>query len=40
MANFRDYGFSGVLPKPYEPQELRRLVAEVLEESESEAGKN
>lgn len=39
MANHEEYGFSGVLPKPYEPMELRRLVAEVLEKRESEAGK-
>jgi PAS domain S-box-containing protein len=31
MANHEKYGFSGVLPKPYDPMELRRLVAEVIE---------
>ena len=33
MANHEKYGFSGVLPKPYDPMELRRLVADVLERS-------
>ena len=30
MSNFRDYGFSGAVPKPYEPQELGRILHEVL----------
>ena len=36
MANHEKYGFSGVLPKPYDPMELRKLVAEVLERSEAQ----
>ncbi len=30
MANFRDYGFEGVVPKPYSPDDLTRAVEEVL----------
>lgn len=30
MARFRDYGFRAVLPKPYEPRELRETVEEIL----------
>ena len=30
MANFRDYGFEGVVPKPYSPDDLARAVDEVL----------
>ena len=30
MARFMDYGFSAVLPKPYEPRQLLELVEEVL----------
>ncbi len=36
MANHEKYGFSGVLPKPYDPMDLRKLVAEVLERSEAQ----
>lgn len=30
MANFRDYGFVGVVSKPYKPSELGRILHEVL----------
>jgi len=30
MANFKEYGFSGVIPKPYTMEELRAILAEVL----------
>jgi hypothetical protein len=30
MANFRDYGFSGVIPKPYRAEELNRILKEVI----------
>jgi len=30
MANFRQYGFSSVIPKPYKPDELGEIVSEVL----------
>ena len=30
MANFREYGFDGVVPKPYQIDELGRAVKEVL----------
>lgn len=30
MANFREYGFDGVVPKPYQIEELGRAVKEVL----------
>ena len=33
MSRHLDFGFRGVLPKPYEPSELIELVREVLEES-------
>lgn len=32
MSRYLDYGFRAVLPKPYQPQELRELVEELLEE--------
>ena len=32
MANFEDYGFRAVLPKPYEPSELRELVEQLCKE--------
>ena len=32
MANFRDYGFSGVIAKPYRIDELARVVQQILEE--------
>ncbi len=32
MSRFLDYGFRAVLPKPYQPQELRTLVEELLAE--------
>jgi len=30
MANFRDYGFSGFLPKPYKLDELKRVMKEII----------
>jgi CheY-like chemotaxis protein len=30
MANFKDYGFIGVIPKPYTMDELKRVLAEVF----------
>jgi PAS domain S-box-containing protein len=30
MANFRDYGFCGVIPKPYRPEDLNRILKEVI----------
>ena len=30
MSRYLDYGFRAVLPKPYQPQELRELVEELL----------
>ncbi|MBI5849409.1 MAG: PAS domain S-box protein [Nitrospirae bacterium] len=30
MANFRDYGFSGFLPKPYKLDELRRAMKDIV----------
>lgn len=30
MANFRQYGFSAVLPKPYEPSSLRQLALQLI----------
>ncbi len=30
MANFRDYGFCGVIPKPYRAEELNRILKEVI----------
>ncbi len=30
MANYRDYGFKGVIPKPYTPRQLTEVVQEVL----------
>ena len=30
MANYRDYGFCGVIPKPYQPEELNRILKEVI----------
>ena len=32
MSRYLDYGFRAVLPKPYQPQELRELVEELLSE--------
>jgi CheY-like chemotaxis protein len=34
MANFREYGFSGVIPKPYLVEELARVLEEVLGKKE------
>lgn len=34
MANFRSYGFKGVLPKPYEVEELSEVIAAVLREQD------
>jgi len=30
MANYRDYGFCGVMPKPYRAEELNRMLKEVI----------
>jgi two-component system cell cycle sensor histidine kinase/response regulator CckA len=30
MANFREFGFSGVIPKPYVMEELGRVLREVV----------
>jgi PAS domain S-box-containing protein len=30
MANYRDYGFCGVIPKPYRAEELNRVLKEVI----------
>ena len=30
MANYREYGFCGVIPKPYRAEELNRLLKEVI----------
>lgn len=30
MANFREFGFSGVIPKPYIMEDLRRILEEVI----------
>jgi PAS domain S-box-containing protein len=30
MANYRDYGFCGVVPKPYRPEELNRVLKEII----------
>jgi CheY-like chemotaxis protein len=31
MANYRDYGFSAVIAKPYRPSELSAILQSVLE---------
>ena len=31
MSNLEEYGFKGVIAKPYKPQELREILQEVLE---------
>lgn len=31
MANYKDYGFSGAIGKPYQMQELNKVIREVLE---------
>lgn len=36
MAKHREYGFAAVLPKPYEPTALGRLVREILEAAAAE----
>ncbi len=33
MSRYLDYGFRAVLPKPYQPQELRELVEELLRDT-------
>ena len=33
MANFREYGFSGVIPKPYVMEELGRVLEEVIRQA-------
>ena len=33
MANFRDYGFQGVVPKPYNIEQFTRTVERLLEEN-------
>jgi CheY-like chemotaxis protein len=33
MANYRQYGFSGVISKPYRPDDLVRIVQDVLNSS-------
>jgi CheY-like chemotaxis protein len=35
MANYRQYGFSGIIPKPYRMEELRRELEKVLKSSSS-----
>jgi CheY-like chemotaxis protein len=30
MANYRDYGFCGVIPKPYRSEDLNRILKEVI----------
>jgi PAS domain S-box-containing protein len=30
MANYRDYGFCGVMPKPYRAEELNRMLKEII----------
>ena len=30
MANFQEYGFSGVIPKPYVMEDLARVLNEVI----------
>jgi len=30
MANYRDYGFCGVIPKPYRPDDLNRMLKEII----------
>jgi hypothetical protein len=30
MANFRNYGFCGVIPKPYRAEELSRILKDVI----------
>lgn len=31
MSNFKEYGFTGVIAKPYRPQELREILQSILE---------
>ena len=33
MANFQEYGFSGVIPKPYVMEELSRILEEVIRQT-------
>ncbi|GAH77161.1 unnamed protein product, partial [marine sediment metagenome] len=39
MANFKDYGFSGVVPKPYDLGELDKVLKEVLEGGNNQGNK-
>ena len=38
MANYREYGFSSVLCKPYRPQDLSKVLQELLGECEAQGG--
>jgi CheY-like chemotaxis protein len=38
LANFRDYGFSAAIPKPYQLKELARIVSEALTERDGQTG--
>ena len=31
LANFQEYGFKGMLPKPFEPLSLSKVLHEVIE---------
>ena len=35
MANFREHGFHGVLPKPFEPEEVSRKIRETLDTTQA-----
>jgi signal transduction histidine kinase/ActR/RegA family two-component response regulator len=38
LANFRDYGFSAAIPKPYQLKELARIVNEAVAEPNEQSG--
>lgn len=38
LANFRDYGFSAAIPKPYQLKELARIVNEAVAEPKEQSG--